>query len=150
MIVDQGLPHVLVVSHEEGSVPVEPLVLRGEIRNYPVRVGEVAHVWATESHMSRGISESSIDFRVVRVEDVQSDGVVVSVCRYPCIGDACPCMQVVLEPFEVLIPVSWLFWFPLTWCVMSFIHCELCLYCFCSFASFWTFVMVRIFHRMRR
>lgn len=121
MIVAQGSLHMPMVLGTEQSSPSEPLVLKGEVRNYPVKVGEVAHVWATESSVTRGVIASSVDFRVVRVESVRSDGVVVSVCRHPCIGDVCPCMQVVVEPDEVLVPVSWILWCPLAWCVIFFL-----------------------------
>lgn len=117
MIVDQGSPVVLNVN---GSTSVEPMVLRGEVRNYPIRVGEVLCVWATEPNVSRCVVESSAEFRVVGVESVCSDGVVVSVCRHPCIVDGCPCMRVLLEPYEVLVPVWWVFWSPLAWYVVSF------------------------------
>jgi len=56
----------------------------------------------------------------VGVENVCSDGVVVSVCRHPCIVGGCPCMRVLLEPYEVLVPVWWVFWSPLAWYVVSF------------------------------
>lgn len=115
MFVEQSSPRRPTVVSEE-----RPLVLRGEIRNYPVRVGEVADVWAGDRRAHWVGEPNRIAYRVVEVEDIHSDGVVVSVCRHPCEGNACPRMRVVLEPSEVLVPLSWLFWSPLMWCVILF------------------------------